>query len=339
MFDRISIIGSGSWGTALAIILADYGLPITLWSHNPAVAEDINSNRINSSYLPDVKIPATVRATPDLAETLSSPLIISVLPSKAVRKTAMQIAELGPKSGTVLVSCTKGIEHDSGKLMSQVLADCLPDCRMAVLSGPNLAVEIARRIPAASVIGSDQPDLLEPLQRIFSVKGFRAYTSDDILGIQLGGALKNVYAIAAGVCDGFGMGDNSKAALVTRSLAEMTRLGVSLGGRKETFFGLSGIGDLMVTCFSAQSRNRKFGERLGRGETPAAIIDSMKMVAEGVPTSLGAWQCAQRAGIEAPITAEIYSALHEAKPPRESISELLGRPPKPENDTSSSRRA
>jgi len=223
--------------------------------------------------------------------------------------------------------------------MSQVLADCLPDCRMAVLSGPNLAVEIARRIPAASVIGSDQTDLLEPLQRIFSVKGFRAYTSDDILGIQLGGALKNVYAIAAGVCDGFGMGDNSKAALVTRSLAEMTRLGVSLGGRKETFFGLSGIGDLMVTCFSAQSRNRKFGERLGKGETPAAIIDSMKMVAEGVPTSLGAWQCAQRAGIEAPITAEIYSALHEAKPPRESISELLGRPPKPENDTSSSRRA
>jgi len=189
------------------------------------------------------------------------------------------------------------------------------------------------------VIGSDQPDLQEPLQRVFSVKNFRAYTSDDIVGIQLGGALKNVYAIAAGVCDGFGMGDNSKAALVTRSLAEMTRLGVSLGGRKETFFGLSGAGDLMVTCFSAQSRNRKFGERLGRGETPSAIIDSMKMVAEGVPTSLGAWQCAQRAGIDAPITAEVYSVLHQAKPPRESMSELLGRPPKPENDTRTARPA
>jgi len=339
MFDRISILGSGSWGTALAVILADHNLPITLWSHNPAVAQEINLRRSNSSYLPGIEIPAPVTATQDLAETLSSPLIISVLPSKAVRKTATQLAGFDPKPGTVIVSCTKGIEHDSGKLMSQVLADCLPECRMAVLSGPNLAVEIARRIPAASVIGSDQPDLLEPLQRVFSVKNFRAYTSDDILGIQLGGALKNVYAIAAGVCDGFGMGDNSKAALVTRSLAEMTRLGVSLGGRKETFFGLSGVGDLMVTCFSAQSRNRKFGERLGRGETPATIIDSMQMVAEGVPTSLGAWQCAQRAGIDAPITAEIHSVLHQAKPPRESMSELLGRPPKPENDTRGARPA
>jgi len=337
MFDRISIIGSGSWGTALAVILADHGLPITLWSHNSSVASEINSRRVNSSYLPGIEIPSPVTATPDLAETLSSPLIVSVLPSKAVRKTATQLAGFGPKPGTVFVSCTKGIEHDSGKLMSQVLADCLPECRMAVLSGPNLAVEIARRIPAASVIGSDQSDLLEPLQRVFSVKNFRAYTSDDILGIQLGGALKNVYAIAAGVCDGFGMGDNSKAALVTRSLSEMTRLGVSLGGRKETFFGLSGVGDLMVTCFSAQSRNRKFGERLGRGETPAAIIDSMQMVAEGVPTSLGAWQCAQRAGIDAPITAEVCAVLHEGKPPRESMSCLLGRPPKPENEHSSTR--
>ena len=339
MFDRISIIGSGSWGTALAVLLSDHGLPITLWSHNPAVADEINTRRANSSYLPGIEIPSPVRATPDLAETLDAKLIVSVVPSKAVRKIGAQLAELGAKPGTVVVSCTKGIEHDTGKLMSQVLADCLPDCRMAVLSGPNLAVEIARRIPAASVIGSDQSELLEPLQRVFSVKNFRAYTSDDILGIQLGGALKNVYAIAAGVCDGFGMGDNSKAALVTRSLAEMTRLGVSLGGRKETFFGLSGVGDLMVTCFSAQSRNRKFGERLGRGETPAAIIDSMQMVAEGVPTSLGAWQCAQRAGIDAPITAEVYSVLHQAKPPRESMSGLLGRPPKPENDTRAARGA
>ena len=339
MFNQISIIGSGSWGSALSVLLSDHCLPITLWSHNPAVAEEINSRRSNSSYLPGIEIPATVHATTDLAETLDSQLIVFVVPSKAIRKVSNDLAQLGPKPGTVVVSCTKGIEHDSGKLMSQVLADCLPGCRMAVLSGPNLALEIARRIPAASVIGSDQSDLLEPLQRVFSVKNFRAYTSDDILGIQLGGALKNVYAIAAGVCDGFGMGDNSKAALVTRSLAEMTRLGVSLGGRKETFFGLSGVGDLMVTCFSSQSRNRKFGERLGRGETPAAIIDSMQMVAEGVPTSLGAWQCAQRAGIEAPITAEIYSVLHQAKPPRESMSELLGRPPKPENDTRGARPA
>jgi glycerol-3-phosphate dehydrogenase (NAD(P)+) len=269
-----------------------------------------------------------------LAETLSSPLIISVLPSKAVRKTAMQIAELGAKPGTVLVSCTKGIEHDSGMLMSQIIEECIPSSRLAALSGPNLALEIARRIPAASVIGSSHAALLDPLQRIFSAKGFRTYTSEDITGIQLGGALKNVYAIAAGVCDGFGMGDNSKAALVTRSLAEMTRLGVALGGQKETFFGLSGVGDLMVTCFSAQSRNRKFGERVGHGEKPSEIIASMQMVAEGVPTSLSAWQCANRFGIDAPITTEICSVLHQSKPPRESMSGLLGRPPKPENERS-----
>jgi glycerol-3-phosphate dehydrogenase (NAD(P)+) len=221
--------------------------------------------------------------------------------------------------------------------MSQVIGEFLPQCHLAVLSGPNLAPEIARQIPAASVIGSAHADLLEPLQRVFSSKAFRAYTSDDITGIQLGGALKNIYAIAAGVCDGFGMGDNAKAALVTRSLAEMTRLGIAMGGRRETFFGLSGAGDLMVTCFSKQSRNRQFGERLGRGEKPAEIIASLKTVAEGVPTALSASECARRLGIDAPITAEVYAVLHEGKPPRESMSCLLGRPPKPESEHSSTR--
>jgi glycerol-3-phosphate dehydrogenase (NAD(P)+) len=331
MFDRISIIGSGSWGTALAVILADHGLPITLWSHNPAVAEDINSNRINSSYLPDVKIPATVRATPDLAETLSSPLIISVLPSKAVRKTAMQIAELGPKPGTVLVSCTKGIEHDSGKLMSQVLADCLPDCRMAVLSGPNLAVEIARRIPAASVIGSDQTDLLEPLQRIFSVKGFRAYTSDDILGIQLGGALKNVYAIAAGVCDGLGLGLNARAALITRGLAEMTRLGVALGARAETFTGLAGMGDLILTCTGDLSRNRRVGLALARGEAVAQAQASLGHVAEGVFTASEVQRRARACGVDMPITDAVCRVIETPGSAAAVVRELLARNAKPEH--------
>jgi glycerol-3-phosphate dehydrogenase (NAD(P)+) len=175
--------------------------------------------------------------------------------------------------------------------------------------------------------------LLEPLQRVFSVKGFRAYTSDDATGIQLGGALKNIYAIAAGVSDGFGMGDNAKAALVTRSLAEMTRLGVALGGRRETFFGLSGVGDLMVTCFSGQSRNRTLGQRLGRGEKVADILASARTVTEGVPTARSACQCAQRFGIDAPITAEVFSVVHNGKPPMESLSTLLGRPPKPENES------
>ena len=217
--------------------------------------------------------------------------------------------------------------------MGEVIEECLPECRFAVLSGPNLALEIARRIPAASVIGSASRDILEPLQQVLSVKGFRPYTSDDVMGIQLGGALKNIFAIAAGVSDGFKMGDNAKAALVTRSLAEMARIGIALGGRKETFYGLSGVGDLMATCFSKQSRNRLFGERLGRGEKPAQIIESMRMVAEGVPTTLSAWDCAKRFGIEAPVTQEIHAVLYEDKSLLEAMAELMERPPKSETDT------
>lgn len=331
MFNKIGVVGSGGWGCALASLLAQNGGNATLWSHTPSVAEEINSRHTNERYLPGIQIPPAVRATADLADLRDSDLLVFVVPSKAIRTVATQFAALSPKPGMVVVSCTKGIEHDSGKLMGTVLEECLPSPRLAVLSGPNLALEVAAHIPAASVIGSSHKDLLAPLQHMFSSKAFRAYTSDDIAGIQLGGALKNVYAIAAGVCDGFGMGDNAKAALVTRSLAEMTRLGIALGGRMETFFGLSGVGDLMVTCFSAKSRNRSFGERVGRGERPADIIASLSSVAEGVPTSLSAWQCATRFGIDAPITTEVYSVLHTGKPPKDSMAGLLGRPPKPEN--------
>ena len=337
MFKKISIIGGGSWGTALALLVSEHGIPVTIWAHSPAVAEEINSHHTNSHYLAGINLPHHVKATVDLAEAATGDLIVVVVPSKVMRETAQSLAALNLPDGTVVVSCTKGIESGTGLLMSQVLGEFLPQCRLAVLSGPNLAQEIARQIPAASVIGSGHADLLEPLQRIFSSKGFRAYTSDDITGIQLGGALKNIYAIAAGVCDGFGMGDNAKAALVTRSLAEMTRLGIAMGGRRETFFGLSGAGDLMVTCFSKQSRNRQFGERLGCGEKTADIIASLKTVAEGVPTALSASEGAKRLGIDAPITAEVCAVLHEGKPPRESISCLLGRPPKPENEHPSTR--
>ncbi len=337
MFKKISIIGSGSWGTALALLLSGHGIPVTIWAHNPAVAEEINSRHTNSHYLPEINLPTNVSATADLAVAGKSDLIVVVVPSKVMRDTARSLAALNLPCDTVLVSCTKGIESGTGLLMSQILGEFLPQCSLALLSGPNLAPEIARKIPAASVIASGHADLLEPLQLIFSSKGFRAYTTDDIIGVQLGGALKNIYAIAAGVCDGFGMGDNAKAALVTRSLAEMTRLGMALGGRRETFFGLSGAGDLMVTCFSKHSRNRQFGERLGRGEKPADIITSLKTVAEGVPTALSASECAKRLGIDAPITEEVCSVLHEGKPPRESMSCLLGRPPKPENEHSSTR--
>jgi len=332
MFKKISIIGAGGWGTALAVLLAEHRGQVLLWGHNPQVVEELVSKRTNTAYLPGVRLPPNVYATGDLAETLNAGLMLFVTPSKAAREVATRIASLSPKEGQVVVSCTKGIEHDSGKLMGDVIGEAIPKCRIAVLSGPNHAEEVAQKVPAAGVIGSRHADLLEPLQRVFSLPSFRAYTSDDVTGIQLGGSLKNVFAIAAGASDGFNMGDNAKAALVTRSLAEMMRLGVALGGRRDTFFGLSGVGDLMVTCFSRHSRNRKVGERLGRGDTPEEIQASMQMVAEGIPTALSAWQCAQRLGIEAPITAQIHAVLYEKKAPHEAMWELLGRPPKAERD-------
>jgi glycerol-3-phosphate dehydrogenase (NAD(P)+) len=333
MFKKISIIGAGGWGTALAVLLAEHRGQVLLWGHNPKVVEELVSQRTNNAYLPGVRLPPNVYATGELSETLDAGMILFVTPSKATRDVATRLAACGHKEGVVVVSCTKGIEHDSGKLMDAVLSEAIPGCRTAVLSGPNHAEEVAQRIPAAGVIGSRHPQLLEALQKLFSLPSFRAYTSDDVTGIQLGGALKNVFAIAAGVSDGFNMGDNAKAGLVTRSLAEMMRLGVALGGRRDTFFGLSGVGDLMVTCFSRHSRNRKVGERLGRGDSPEDIQTSMQMVAEGIPTALSAWQCAQRHGIEAPITAQIHSVLYESKPPHEAMWELLGRPPKAEPES------
>ncbi len=332
MFKTISIIGAGSWGTALAILLAERRGRVQLWAHNPVVAAELVDHRTNATYLPGMRLPPNVYATPCLENTLDADLILIVTPSRALRDIAGRLAEAGLRNDAVVVSCTKGIEHGSGKLMSQILEECLPGRRIAVLSGPNHATEIAQKIPAACVVGCLDGVLLSQLQEAFSLPTFRAYTSDDVLGIQLGGALKNVFAIAAGVSDGFNMGDNAKAGLVTRALAEMMRLGCRLGGRRETFFGLSGVGDLMVTCFSRHSRNRLFGERLGRGESPQQIEQSMKMVAEGVPTALGAWEGAQRLGIEAPIIREIHAVLYEGKAPHEAMWELLGRPPKPEAD-------
>lgn len=334
MFERISVIGAGGWGTALAVLLAGNRPSVRLWAHGAEAAERLRRDRANADYLPGVTLPENVEVTADLAATADSDLFVMVVPSRAFREVAARLAALPIRGDAALISCTKGIESDTGFLMTQVLADCLPGRRLAVMSGPNLAAEIARRVPAASVIGSAHAEILPALQDLFSFPTFRAYTSEDVPGIQLGGALKNIFAIGAGVADGLGMGDNAKAALVTRALAEMMRLGVALGGRRETFAGLSGVGDLMVTCFSRHSRNRGFGERIGRGETPAQIEASMKMVAEGVPTARSALQCAQRLGVEAPIIAQVVAVLNEGRSPRDAMWSLLDRPPKPEVDRS-----
>lgn len=331
-FQKIGIIGAGSWGTALAILLAKKGAPIALWGNDAAHIERMKATRANEDYLPGVPLADGIGPTSDLRETVAADLVLFVTPSTAIREVSKRVAALDPREQTVFLCCTKGIEQGSGLRMSEVLREVFPNNPIGVLSGPSHAEEVSRRMPTAVALGSENADALEQLQQALSTKLFRTYTSSDVAGIELGGALKNVFAIAAGVSDGLGFGDNSKAALVTRSLAELTRLGVALGGRRETFQGLSGMGDLIVTCFSRHSRNRSVGERLGRGETVEEIRRSMKMVAEGISTTLSSSECARRLGIDTPIIDQVYAALYEKKSARGGMMELLSRDPKPEEE-------
>ena len=329
---KIAVIGAGGWGTALAILLAERGLPVTLWGYEKDQVEELKSSRENRLFLPGVTLPQSIRPTSEMTDALGADVILFVPPSKAMRSVAKNFAALTPPKSAVLLSCTKGIEPGSGWRMSQVLGEFFPENPIAVLSGPSHAEEVARKAPTAVVLGCRDHLIAKKLQRIFSTNFFRSYTSTDVAGIELGGALKNIFAIAAGVSDGIGLGDNSKAALVTRSLAELIRLGIALGGRRETFQGLSGIGDLMVTCFSRHSRNRGVGERLGKGESLEAISASMVMIAEGVPTAVSARECAQKFGVATPIIDEVHATLYENKPARLAMMTLLGREPRPEED-------
>ena len=248
----------------------------------------------------------------------------------ALRHIAKRLRETGIKDNAILLSCTKGIEHGSGMRMSEILAEIFPGHVVAVLSGPNMAVEVARGLPTATVIGCADESRAVELQGFLGSELFRIYTSDDMISIELGGALKNVFALSAGVTDGLGLGDNSKAALVTRAMAELLRLGTAMGGKPRTFYGLSGVGDLIATCFSQHSRNRRVGERLGRAETLAQIQADMQMVAEGIPTAKSAYECARRLGVDTPIIDQIYAVLYEDKPLLFAMQELLGRDPKAE---------
>ncbi len=332
-FQKIAILGAGSWGTALAVWLAVRGYAVTLWGHDPAHIRHLREAGTNARYLPGVALPPSVGLVDDLAAVDGADLLVFVTPSRVLREVAGQVRErVRPAPAATLLSCTKGIEHGTGARMSEILAACLPGHPVAVLSGPSHAEEVARQSPAAIVVGCNQPENAVRLQAIFNAGTLRAYTSDDLAGIEFGGALKNIYAIAAGVSDGLGFGDNAKAALVTRCLAELVRLGVGLGGRRETFQGLSGIGDLMVTCFSRHSRNRKVGERLGRSETLNAITASMSMVAEGVPTTRSAFALARRIGVETPVLDQIHAILYEKRSPAEALHGLFVREPRPESD-------
>jgi glycerol-3-phosphate dehydrogenase (NAD(P)+) len=329
-FQHVGIIGAGSWGTALAVLLHENRLPITIWGHNEAHIAQVAATRENSAYLPGVALPETLRFTTELDALAGCDLILFVTPSKAVREVSARLSTTALGTEALLLSCTKGVERGSGLRMSEIIAESFPRNRVAVLSGPGHAEEVARKMPTAIVLGCRDAAALQQLQPAFTAPFFRSYTSEDVPGIELGGALKNIFAIAAGVCDGLGLGDNSKAALVTRSLAELIRLGVALGGQRDTFQGLSGIGDLMVTCFSRHSRNHAVGERLGRGERLADVVSSMNMVAEGVPTTYSAYECARRLGVETPIIDQMKALLDGQLKAREVATNLITREPKAE---------
>jgi glycerol-3-phosphate dehydrogenase (NAD(P)+) len=324
-FNTTAILGIGGWGTALATLWGTKGHQITLWGHDAERAERLQRSRTNDTYLPDVRLPDSVHVTSDLRECAAADLVVFVTPSVAIRAVAKQLRAVEPNKRAPLLSCTKGIEHGSGMRMTEIIADVFPDRQTAVMSGPNLAVEVARGLPTATVLGCEKSDCAEELQQHLGTERFRIYTSDETIGIELGGALKNVFAIAAGAGDGLGLGDNSKAALVTRSLAELLRLGTAMGGDPRTFYGLSGAGDLIATCFSQHSRNRRLGEQLGRGKTLGEIIAATRTVAEGVPTAESAYECARKAGVETPIIDQIYAVLYEQKRPDQAMHELLKR--------------
>jgi len=325
-----AIVGAGGWGTALAVLWAKRGNPITLWGNNPERAARLRATRENTEYLSGVRIPDSIAVTSEIADCAGADLIVFVTPSVALRSVAqrLQAAGLGPDA--ILLSGTKGIEHGTGMRMTEVLHEIFLANTVAVLSGPNLAAEVSRDLPSAAVLGCCNPACAEELQSYLGGERFRIYSSDETIGIELGGALKNVFAIAAGASDGFGLGDNSKAALVTRGLAELLRLGTAMGGNPRTFYGLSGAGDLIATCFSQLSRNRRVGERLGRGETLEQISASTHMIAEGIPTAKSAYECARKLQIETPIIDQIYSVVCEHKRPADAMQALLARDQKSE---------
>jgi glycerol-3-phosphate dehydrogenase (NAD(P)+) len=327
---NITIMGTGGWGTALAVLLQSNGHTVTLWGRLKEEVEPIVAARENRAFLPGVKIPQEIIVTLDTKVALgNAELVVLAVPSHGMRPICESLHGFLP-AGVSLVSVAKGIENESGARMSQVIADVLRTDQVVVLSGPSHAEEVGRGIPTAVVVAAENRQPATVAQQAFMNGRFRVYTHSDVIGVELGGALKNVIALAAGICDGIGFGDNTKAALCTRGLAEMGRLATALGARRETLFGLSGVGDLIVTAFSQHSRNRRFGERLGKGETAEQIAASTQMVAEGVKTARAAGSLAQRHGIDVPITHEVYAILYEGKSPKQAVRDLMTRDAKPE---------
>jgi glycerol-3-phosphate dehydrogenase (NAD(P)+) len=324
---RFAVVGSGAWGTALAAHAARLGHPVTLWALEPEVADEITARHTNSVYLPDLALPETLRATSDVASAVAgAEVVILVPPSSHLRSVAHKVAPAIEPNAILLVA-TKGIEEGSLKLMSEVLAETIPTLgeRLAFLSGPSFAKEVARGLPTDVVVAAENIAVAREIQPLLHAPQFRTYSSADPIGVQVGGAVKNVLAIATGACDGLGFGDNARAAVITRGLAEMTRLGVALGANPLTFLGMSGVGDLVLTCAGDLSRNRTLGKQLAAGVDPKQYLASRRSVAEGFSTSAAANALAQKLGVDMPITENVYEVLHRGRPLTDAVRMLLER--------------
>jgi glycerol-3-phosphate dehydrogenase (NAD(P)+) len=330
---RIAVIGAGAWGTALAKHLAERGLQITLWAYEREVLDCITAKRENQLFLPGVTLPASLKVTNLLAEAVEEcDGLLFVVPSHVARFVLQQLGSVLSRP-LPIVSATKGVEEDTFKLMTQVIVDVLPPALhdgLLVLSGPSFAMEVSQGQPTALCLAGTNAALVEAFQTAFITPSLRIYADSDVIGVQLGGALKNVMALAAGVVDGLGLGHNTRAAMITRGLAEMVRLGMAMGADPRTFYGLSGVGDLVLTCTGALSRNHHVGVRLGQGEKLDRILSGMQAVAEGVRTSRAAAGLALRHGVEMPIVREVNAVLFEGKSCRKAVSDLMERVAKPE---------
>lgn len=331
---KIAALGAGSWGTTLADLLARKGLDVTLWAYEADLAARMAQSRVNDLYLPGFNLDSRLAVTSDLAAAVDGCEVLLLVPPSQVMRRVLQQALPHLAPGTLIISASKGIENETLLPMSEVLTQVLPATAgpSVFLSGPSFAREVAAGMPTAVVAAAADGAAARRAQSLFSTDYFRVYTNSDVIGVELGGALKNVIALAAGVADGLGFGYNTRAALITRGLAEMTRLGVALGAKPETFSGLAGMGDLVLTCTGELSRNRSVGMELGRGRKLQEILAGMQMVAEGVRTTLSAYQLAAKLGVEMPITEQTYRILYEDKDPRRAVNDLMLRDLRPERD-------
>jgi len=328
---NVGCIGAGSWGTTLAIHLAELGHNVQLWAWDAEQRHRLAAERENRTYLPAIPFPATLQVVDSLADAVAASVVVIATPTQFIRSTFSTIPP-SALDGRIIVSASKGIEQGSLLRISELLAEThgVADDQFVCFSGPSHAEEVSRKIPTLIVSASQSQATAETIRDLFTTDSLRVYSSTDVVGVELGGALKNPIALCAGIIDGLGFGDNTKAALITRALAEMTRIGTALGADPQTFSGLSGLGDLVVTCFSRHSRNRYVGEQIGKGRNLQEIIAEMQMVAEGVTTTASAYELAQRHGIELPIINEVYHILFEGKDPRVATRRLMTRETKGE---------